>query len=199
MASQRDLARLFHVAPSTINAWLADGAPAARRRRFDVGAWIVWRVSRAEQPPDVASETRKLRQVQTQLAQLKLDKERGDLVPAVEVNQTIHGLCRWLIGILARSPAELCLPLQNKGHREIKRIMVEYHNQRRVELCERLRAGGSPLPAVCESCPLTGGSEDEQVPIHRERAGDSAAAEATEGNGQGQAVLATAGSNGEAR
>ncbi|HEV7434345.1 MAG TPA: terminase small subunit [Pseudorhizobium sp.] len=127
--SQTDLADIFGVTDTTIRAWERDGMPViAKGSRglpdaYDTAACIEWRLAQvlarvpAEQPGDVVSEDEARRRkiyAEAQLAELKLDVERGELVEISAVGEEVDAVFSQVRARLLAIPGALALALTNE-------------------------------------------------------------------------------------
>lgn len=99
--TQKALAALFGVTTETIRLWGKQGMPSYRDG-YTPAECVQWRreqdkadASARERPDFDVEQARKMR-ADADLAELKRDQMRGDLVPAVDVERRMERLCAYL-------------------------------------------------------------------------------------------------------
>lgn len=139
---QHDLARLFGVAPITVDDWKAAGAPDADPRRgWPVGAWVRWRIARLQDRPS-GNPTARLKMAQAKLAERKLAEADRELLPVLEVEAERVSRMRWFVGAMTRAAGELAGRLAGQAPSEVRRIVGDYFQAVRQEAVKRCRKTG---------------------------------------------------------
>lgn len=114
------LARAFGVDERTIRNWVALGCPQrmrSKRPAYLLSEVIAWRRERdrierqATERPDIAAEQARKLRADADLAELKVQERRGELVPAMHVERQMERLCSVLrsrvLGIRGRWAARV--------------------------------------------------------------------------------------------
>jgi hypothetical protein len=65
--------------------------------------------------------------------ELKLDLERGDAVPRVQVEADELAIIRWVVGVMERAGPELAVRIAGRRPAEVKTICKTYFDQVRLE------------------------------------------------------------------
>lgn len=102
--STAELARIFGVDERTIRNWVALGCPQrmrSKRPAYLLSEVVPWRrqrdkVESATDKPDLAAEQARKLRADADLAELKVQERRAELVPAANVERQMERLCATL-------------------------------------------------------------------------------------------------------
>lgn len=149
--STAELARAFGVDERTIRNWVALGCPQrmrSKRPAYMLSEVIAWRRkqdqidARGSEKPDLAAEQARKLRADADLAELKVQERRGELVPAADVERQMERLCGTLrsrvLGVRGRwAPRILGLGTMP----DATRVLDELAN----DVLEALRSAGDEL------------------------------------------------------
>jgi phage terminase Nu1 subunit (DNA packaging protein) len=150
--SRADLQRLTGLSRAAIDKLLTQGLPHTKlagkgaEYRIEPGPALRWlvehlRADDGDAPPDLSSARARLAQTQEQLTRLRLDKERGDLVPAAEVQkmrEVENMMIRDRLRSIPQSVAERVLDAAHKGARgpEVAELLLAEVDAALAEIAE---------------------------------------------------------------
>jgi phage terminase Nu1 subunit (DNA packaging protein) len=150
--SRADLQRLTGLSRAPIDKLLAAGLPhtkvagKGREFRIEPGPALRWLVEHVrpnddETAPDLSAARARLAVTQEELTRLRLDKERGELVPAAEVRKVREAenlMVRDRMRSIPQSVAERVLDAAAKGARgpEVAELLLAEVDAALVEIAE---------------------------------------------------------------
>ena len=173
VGSRHHLASFFGVSTTTIERWLGQSDfPEKHQRRYclsDVAAWVV-RYYSSKKQPEKSDGAERLRTAKAELAELKLARERGEVVDLDLIDRTIR---RYLTAariilesipdaLLVLCPDEIRAPLRPVLTTKINEILGAL--QRIPEGWEVVDDGPSERPRADEL------SQQVQAPVRRAKA-----------------------------
>lgn len=139
--SHAQLAWIFGVAVKTIGVWVRDGAPPKTDRGYSLRDWFAWRAGRqvgqnnGHQDAGLAAD-RRLKEAKAQREEVKLARERDELIDAEESQRRRLGILKLCTGIMDRAGSELTPLVAGKKPGEVKRIVARYFRDRRREIVD---------------------------------------------------------------
>jgi phage terminase Nu1 subunit (DNA packaging protein) len=98
-----DLAKALKVTRQAVHKWVKDGLPHRVEKgtaRFDLAEVVDWRIEQARhqarEGSDLGTEQARKMSADADIAEMKRDQLRGDLVPAVDVERRMERLCAYV-------------------------------------------------------------------------------------------------------
>ena len=117
LVSRAQLAAFFGVAPNTISKWKKEGMDAeVSRGRYDLKQAFDWWMTNRVAPDEDAKAKKdrweaELKEAKAQLERLKLEREKGELLPRADIAQLwaarVHEVKTGLLSLMRKLPPRL--------------------------------------------------------------------------------------------
>lgn len=131
VVNQRELAEVFGVSHQTMANWQREGMPVLKQgengqeNQYATAAVIEWYAARTVQKTGVETQRDRLTRLQGDDLELKLSQQRGELVPAEQIEPVWHSRCLAAAAYLLGQHSRLASILESTPGVEAKREIIK--------------------------------------------------------------------------